>query len=465
MEDPARTGRASAVMAAVAVAAAVALAHQVVHAEAPASKTVYTLKELIQRALATSPELRQVQRGTEVALAKKDQADAARFPQIELTAVVGPSPRARGTVEDGSPDRKDSPVIDNVFERIEARLIQPLYTFGKITGFREAAAEGVKVDQAKVEEKASELILRIKELYYGRLLASDILDLIDETDRDLTKAIEKTERQLRAEAPGVDEVDLYKLRAFRGELLKNRHEAQKGFDLATTALRTFSGLDVTQPFQLDADGLDATPRPVEPEDQAIGTALDLRPEMAQVRAGLKATEALVQAEESNLYPHFFFAVEAFYAQAGNRTRQQNPFVYDPINDRFVAVLLGLRYNLDFGITRGKIRAAQAEHFKVQETKQFAEQGIPLQVRKAHREIAEALETIRVTEDGWRNARKWLVAANANFDLGVGEARDLGEAAETYIKLRAEHFRAIHNYHIAVANLEHVTGRAVKEEMK
>ncbi len=463
MKDGSQPRRAHWLVVALALMPAIGVP-QLAWAQSPAAKTVYTLKDLIQRALATSPEIRQFQRGAEVALAKKDQADAGRYAQIELTAVVGPSPRARGTVA-ASPDRKDTPVITNVFERVEMTLVQPLYTFGKITGYREAAAEGLKVEKARVEEKASDVILRIKELYYGRLLASDILGLIDEITEDLDKAIDKTERQLKAGAPGADEVDLYKLKAFRGEALKNRNEAHKGFDLATTALRTFAGLDPGMPLELDAKGLDATARQVEPEDQAIGTALDLRPEMAQVRAGLKATEALVQVEESNLYPQFFAAVEGYYAQAGNRTTQQNPFVVDPLNDKFIAVVLGLKYNLDFGITRGKIRSAQAEHLKVQETKQFAEQGIPLQVRKAHRELAEAIETIRATDEGWRNARKWLVASKANYDLGIGEARDLGQAVETYTRLRAENFKAIYNYNLALANIEHATGRDVKEEMR
>lgn len=433
-------------------------------AQPPASKAVYTLKDLIGRTLAISPEIRQMQRGAEVAMAKKDQADAGRFPQIEVTAIVGPSSRARGDAA-SSPDRKDDPTVNNVFERVEMKLVQPLYTFGKLTGFRSAAEEGVKVEKAKVEEKAADLILRVKELYYSRLMASDMLGLIDEISGDLDKAIVKTTRRLKAEVPGADEIDLYKLKAFRGEVLKNREEAQKGFDLATGALMFYAGLNRTQPFELDAIGLEASPKDVEPVDRGMGMALELRPEMAQVRAGLKATEALVMAEESNLYPQFFAAVNSVYAQAGNRTRQQNPFAFDPLNDRYAVIVLGFKYDLDFGITRGKIRAAQAEHLKVSETKQFAEQGIPLQVRKAHRELAEAQETLKATEDGWRNAKKWLVAAKANYDLGVGESRDLGQAAETYAKLRADNFKAMYNYNLSLANIEYATGRAVKEEAK
>ena len=433
-------------------------------AQPPAPKAVYTLKDLIGRTLAVSPEIRQMQRGAEVAMAKKDQADAGRFPQIEVTAIVGPSSRARGNAA-SSPDRKDDPTVNNVFERVEMKLVQPLYTFGKLTGFRSAAEEGVKVEKAKVEEKAADLILRVKELYYSRLMASDMLGLIDEISGDLDKAIVKTTRRLKAEVPGADEMDLYKLKAFRGEVLKNREEAQKGFDLATGALMFYAGLDRAQSFELDAIGLEASPKDVEPVDRGMGMALELRPEMAQVRAGLKATEALVMAEESNLYPQFFAAVNSVYAQAGNRTRQQNPFAYDPLNDRYAVIVLGFKYDLDFGITRGKIRAAQAEHLKVGETKQFAEQGIPLQVRKAHRELAEAQETLKATEDGWRNAKKWLVAAKANYDLGVGESRDLGQAAETYAKLRADNFKAMYNYNLSLANIEYATGRAVKEEAK
>jgi outer membrane protein TolC len=51
---------------------------------------------------------------------------------------------------------------------------------------------------------------------------------------------------------------------------------------------------------------------------------------------------------------------------------------------------------------------------------------------------------------------------ANFDLGVGEARDLADALQTYARLRADNFRAIYNQRIALANLAFATGEAVRE---
>jgi len=50
-------------------------------------------------------------------------------------------------------------------------LTQPLYTFGKISNRREAAAHGVAVREAKLLQKRGEIVLRVKELYYGLVLA------------------------------------------------------------------------------------------------------------------------------------------------------------------------------------------------------------------------------------------------------------------------------------------------------
>ena len=96
--------------------------------------------------------------------------------------------------------------------------------------------------------------------------------------------------------------------------------------------------------------------------------------------------------------------------------------------------------------------------KIVETKNYAEQFIPLQVRKARIEVEEARKSIDATREGYLNARKWLVAAVANFDLGIGEAKDVADALATYARLRADHFRSIYNFNLALANLDHATGR-------
>jgi outer membrane protein TolC len=422
----------------------------------PSDRPTVTLDQLIARGLAVSPEIQAANAGLAIARAKKDQADGTRFPQLELTVAVGPSTRARGNVV-SSPDSKDDPDVTGVFVRNELSIVQPLYTFGRISALRHAAREGVEVGHAAVVDRAQTVRLRIKELYYGILLGQDILGLFKEVDTVLGQGIAKTQRALQAGVGDVDEKDLNTLKSFQGELYRQRADAAGKLDLARVAMRALTGMKPGEPFALAAEGLQTTPRELPPEAQAVDTALAERPEMAEVRAGLRATEALVRVERGVLFPQFFAAIQAYYAYASNRDFQDNPFLFDPINDRYAVVVLGLRYTLDFGITLGRIREARAQHQLVEAAKSGAELGIPLEVRRARRDVQTAVEVIHATEDGWHAARKWLVAASANYDAGIGSSWDLGEAAGAYARLKAEHLAAMFDYQVALAELEHAMG--------
>lgn len=418
---------------------------------------VITLENAIARAVAESAEIRRVREGVAAAEAKKDQADAGRFPQMSFTAVLGPSARARGDIL-GSPDSTRKPVVNNVFTREDLHLVQPLYTFGKLSNLREAAAQGILVERARVDEQRGEVVLRVKEAYYGLLLARELRGLLAEIQEQLDKALEKVERQLAAGAPGVDEVDRYKFRTFAGDLKKNLGEVERGEKLALTGLRTLLNLPPEQAIEPAVDRLTPDPQVPAPEAAQVAEALRLRPEMTQVAAGLLATQALVEVERSSYFPQFFLAVEGAFARAGNRTIQTNPFVMDPTNTQYVLPLLGLKLDLDFGITAGKVRAAMAEHRRIEETRTVAERGIPFQVRKALLDLLEARQSFAATEEGYTNAKKWLVAASANLDLGVGEPKDVADALIAFARLRADHYRAIYNVNLALANIDHATGR-------
>jgi len=435
--------------------------------EAPRPGTVILdLKQAIEMAVMTSPDIKRVQAGVDAARAKKDQADAGRLPQFEFTSVLGPSPEARVfTTELGdvrSTDRTDRPTINGIFGRGDFALIQPLYTFGRISGLREAAGHGVRVEQARVEEKTSEVILKVKEAYYSLLLGMELQNLLLDIKDQLERALEKVERILEAGAPGADEVDRYKLRTFRGELQRNLNEVEKVIDVATAGLKTLTGLAPDQVIEPAVKTLEPDPRPVPSLEEALKEAKERRPEFVQIREGLLATQALVAATRADLYPQLFMAVTGSVSRATNRTPITNPFVFDELNHTVVVPLIGFKWHFDFGILAGKVREAQAEHQKVVHAKELAEQGVPFQVRKAYRELEEARQSIRATEEAYANARRWLVAAVANFDLGVGEAKEVADALVAFVKMRAENFKAIFNYNMALAALDQATGKALRE---
>ena len=212
-------------------------------------KIVLNLDQCIKKAVEISPEIGETRYEEEIYKSKKMQADSAVYPQIEVLAITGPSPRARGN-QVFSPDDSTRPTISGIFGSADVKLIQPVYTFGKISSYKEAASSGIKVAKAGVDKKTSEIILRTKELYYSFLLARDVRNLVLEIRDELIDSIKKLEKQIETGSPWAEEVHLYKLKAFLGEVEKNLNEAEKGISLAKDALMTSTGIPMGIEFDI-----------------------------------------------------------------------------------------------------------------------------------------------------------------------------------------------------------------------
>ncbi len=163
------------------------------------------------------------------------------------------------------------------------------------------------------------------------------------------------------------------------------------------------------PKGVDFDIADAS---LTPEDRIpydlkdyIKNAIELRPEFIQLKEALNAKNALINVEKSNFYPQLFAGLTAYIAGASNRDRIKNPFIFDYLNSTSGAAFLGLKWSIDFGITNGRVKEAEAEYYKLVEKKRFANEAIPLEVRKAYLDLQEATKNIPETENGYKNAKK------------------------------------------------------------
>ena len=427
-------------------------------AQAP-QRVVLDLRESVRTAVARSPEVKGAQFEVEGFLGKKMQADAARLPQINLTSVLGPSPRARGD-QVVSPDNQSSPEINGVFLRGDLQVILPLYTWGMIESFQEAARRGVEAAKQGVRIKATEVALNVKQAYWGLVLTKELRRLLDEIGGQLDEGVERVERLL--EGGFASELDLYRLKTFQGEVAKTRNLVERGEGLAKEALRTWVGLVKDVEVDVKDDRLPSELTAPPAVDILLEESRQKRPEFTALREGIRARKALVEAEKAKRYPLFFFGVFGSVAHATNRERLTNPFVIDPLRHTAVGPVLGFKYDLDFGVTAGRIKEAEAEVGKLEALQAFAEEGIPLQIRKAYGELEESRKNALALAEAFANAKKWVVAALANFDLGIGEARELGDAVLAYAKSQADYFQALFTYQVGVAALEHAVGRDVAE---
>lgn len=416
-------------------------------------RVTLSLEESLRAALARSPEVRQAEAEVEGVRGKQLQAQGIGYPQIEVTAVLGPSPRARGN-QVSSPDDQYSPDLTGVFVRSGIEIIQPVFTWGLVQNARLAAGHGVRATQAGVDAKSTEVALRVKQAYWGLVVATMIKQFLLEIRDQLHQTVERTERLI--EGGFATEVDVFRLRASKGELEKNLNLVEKNIDLARTALATWTGQPPGTIVETTDKAIPAELRDLRALELFVEDARQKRPEFAQLREGIKARQHLVEVERKKRYPLFFVGILGSVAYATNRDRLDNPFVVDPLNHVAVGPVVGFRFDLDFGIAAGKIKEAEAELHKLEALQDFAQDGIPLQVREAYDAVVEAQQNVKAFDEAHENAKKWLVAASANFDLGVGEPRELADAFVAYAKTRGDYLLALFAY---VYGLEQLVNRA------
>lgn len=419
----------------------------------------FNLHQCIDMALRFSPEVSESIFEEEKYKAKMIQADSAIYPQIEVLAITSLSPEAKR--EDFL--KTDVPVrINGLFGSLDLNLIQPLYTYGKISGYRKAASSGLKVATAGTTKKRLDIILRTKELYYSLVFAKELRNLILEIREQLAKSLERTEKQLEIGSPWADEINLYKFKAFLREADRNLYEVEKNISFLKQALMTSMGLSKREDFDIVDDILAPEERVPDSVHFYLNSALQIRPEIVQLHEGLKAHQSLLEVERSNYYPHIFLGLRASLAGASNRDKIKNPYISDQFNRSYAAVFLGAKWSIDFGLTKGKVKEAESEYLKLKEKKRFAEEAIPLEVKKAYLDFEEAAKSVGALQEAFTNAKKWLVSAVANYDLGIGEAKDVADAASLYALTKTNYLKSVFNQRLAYAKLLYSAGIETKD---
>ena len=427
-----------------------------------AEQRVLSLEQLIEMALETSPELKMAEQDILAAKGDYKQAKGGQLPQFDFVAIGGPVNAAQvPTVavihNTGYLVPHDEPGI-GVFGSLDVTVTQPLYTFGKISNRKDAAALGVEAQSAAREKKRNEVVLYVKELYYAYLIAAQGKSAAREADDYINDAGKRIRRLMELKAKNVDPSDLYRLDAFSAEVRAFAAKADSGANTSYAALKAAIGLPENGDFRLAVTELPKNPENLGSQEEYVQRALASRPEITQVKKGAEAKGKLVNAAEADLYPTFFASTVASVAGAPGRQTFDNTYIIDEFNHTWGGLIAGAEWHLDFGIGKGKLDRARAEYQKMRNTQELAEKNIPLEVVKYYQDTVEAQKSYAAYEQAAIGSRRWVVTAFSNFDLGIGTARDMFDAIDRYGKNQGEYLRALYNYRVGLARLDYATGQ-------
>ncbi|ROR29768.1 TolC family protein [Inmirania thermothiophila] len=418
----------------------------------------------VRRALEQDPRLAERRHLVEAARALLQEALGNGATRIEATAFLGLAPDVEGGPFEGgsftctSPCRlrDDGPLPDGVTPWLNLRLaiIKPLATFGKIERYAEAAQANVDVRRGDVRLEQGRIVTQVAHAYYGFLAARDTRRLLEQVGRLAEDAEVTVEKRLEEGASGVRQSDLYAVR--NGKALIERFLAEaRGLEaVAAEGLRVLAGLE----GEVEVADRGLRPLPLPEGDLATlqRRALERRPEMAQLEAGLRARRALVEAARAERRPNLFAGLIGTLSVSG-REDLENPFIVDPFNSAGLTPVVGVQWSWATGVQPARVARARAELDALVEKGAFARRGIPFQVAEAYHRARSLREAVAALERASRAGRRWMLGTFADFEAGLETSDRLVEAFKGYVLSHADYLATLHQYNLQVVALRQATG--------
>jgi outer membrane protein TolC len=444
---------------------------------APASAKAYTLPQLVELARRSNPGLAAGTQQTAGVEAQLEEAHRSWMPTGELLSIVAPVPEIRCEPEDNiiprpgedpasKKFREDHCVRTNiseaslnlkgVFSRTEVRLVQPVYTFGKISAGVSAAKAGIAASRSQEQGLAAELELNVRKAYWGVKLSREILETLKDGMEYLDKAQERVQKDLSSGKGSTTPTDKLRLNSVRADVDARVLEAEKLGRIASSGLRALVGPDAPMDLDVDTEPLEALNVPVRPLAEYHEQARLSRPEVQALNHLLLSKRALAEFEKRKQYPDLVLVGTATFAFAPNIDNPQNAFANDPFNNRSAGLAAALRMPLDLGVRNARAHKVLAEAEEAYHRRREALAGIFFEVDRSYADLVEAQGRYLVMQRGEKTGRSWVTTVAQNFAAGLAETKDFSDALVTSFTFRARALQAIYDLNVAAASL----GRAV-----
>jgi outer membrane protein TolC len=437
----------------------------------------YTLPEIIELARRLNPGLAAGAQQTAGVEAQLSEANRSWLPSGEIVSLVAPVPSIRcnnGDPNDsrnadqmyrqdhcvGTTNPEASVRFTGVFTRTELHLVQPLFTFGKISAGKMAAQQGVVASRNREEGLVADLELNIKKAYWGLKLAREVLDTLTEGLSYLDDAQKQVDKELADGSGNVTQTDRLRLKTVRAELDVRLLEARRMAEMARNGLRALVGPDA--PSDLDVDGeplapLEVPQRPLAHYEEQARLS---RPEVHALEHLVASKRALADLERRKQYPDLILLGTAAYARASSIDNPQSAFANDPFNTAYFGGALALRMPIDLGVKNAVAARVHAEAEEAALRRREALGGIAFEVQRAYGELTEATDRLQAVRAGERAGKAWITAVAQNFATGLAETKDFADALAASFQFRVRVHQAVFDLNVAAATLARATGSEV-----
>jgi len=341
-----------------------------------------------------------------------------------------------------------SPLDTNSYQ-FNITAMQPLFTGWRLTLTRDLAALGIDIAKIQKETVIQDLVLNVKEAYFGILKAEKLAKVARQT-------VELFEAQLRVSQAFYDEGitaknDLLQTEVQMAQARQDLIKAANGVELAKSLFNKLLRRELNQELEIK-DILDYYPINLL-LNQCMLKAEQNRPEIQEVSLNVMYAEKAVGLSKSDYYPSVTLI--------GNYQRETDDIFLDfgsgEDPDNWTITLQGEWTFWEWGKKRHDVAAARAKLAKASYILQEIKDNIQLEVKEAYLSLREAEKNIQVAKTAVVQAEENFRMNEERYKQQVATSTDVLDALTLLTQARTNYFNALSEHNIAWARLERAMG--------
>jgi TolC family type I secretion outer membrane protein len=402
-----------------------------------------TLAELIDIGLSNNPQTRQAWDNVRLAQTKEKQAESTLYPQLTVAAQIT---RER--------DKATSPLndINDMHYGPSATLTYLILDFGGRNAQIEQTIQEIVAADSQYNQAIQDLLLDVETAYYKFYSAQSAQEAAEDDVKN-TKA-DFDAAQLRFEVGLVPQLDVLQAKSDYESSLYNLEEAKGQVKNTKAGLAQAIGVSADTEFEI-AKPSTLLPNNIDEGDvkAMIEDALIKRPDVAALRANIKAQEAAIKSAFSNMMPTLNAGATGqtdqykYYSNPKTKEHDRDGTVYASVNwDVFDGF-----YNLN------KKREAERQLDIAKDKLAQKESAVSTDVWTKYYDFDTAASKLVYSEAFLNTSRTSYELAFESYNAGLKSILDLLRAESNLSQAKSRFIQSKEDLFIALAELAHAKG--------
>ena len=326
---------------------------------------------------------------------------------------------------------------------------QPLFTgFENLSNYQ-LAKLGLDVAEIQLTRSRLDIILGVKEAYFGILTAKKLLEVAAESVRELQEGVRVAQSFYRVGlSPKIDVLDA-EVRLAESE--RDVIRATNDLRVAKARFNTILRQPLNTPLEVeDILTLTSYKRSYEDSEQA---ALRNRPELLEAEKNVARAEKQVKLAESDYYPDIKWSLN--YFRRGDDPSVNGSVFTDRENWETGAVATWTFF--EWGKTRYATSERRVRLRQAEDTREKVRDGVRLEVKTAYLNLQAAEKAVMVAEKSIESAEENFRISGERYTEQVATATEVLDAQTRLTQAKTNYTTALAAFNVTRARLTRAMG--------